>query len=38
MFLASTGSAAQDDRGLFDFTPVEEPFAREVLAELRLAV
>lgn len=37
MFLASAASAAKDDRGFFDFTPLDEPFAREAMAELRLA-
>jgi hypothetical protein len=30
-------SVAADERGLFDFTPLEDAAAREVLADLRLA-
>jgi Protein of unknown function (DUF2846) len=35
--VASTVSAAADERGLFDFTPLDEPAARTAMYELRLA-
>lgn len=37
MFISSAASAAADDRGLFDFTPLDEVLAREAMADLRLA-
>jgi hypothetical protein len=35
--LSSAISAAADERGLFDFTPLDETAAREAMYELRLA-
>jgi Protein of unknown function (DUF2846) len=35
--VASTVSAVADERGLFDFTPLDEATARAVMVELRLA-
>ena len=37
LFISSALTAAADERGLFDFTPLEEAAAREALADLRLA-
>ena len=37
LFISSAISAAADERGLFDFTPLEDAAARESLADLRLA-
>jgi hypothetical protein len=37
LFISSAMSAAADERGLFDFTPLEDAAAREALADLRLA-
>jgi hypothetical protein len=37
MLIASAATSAQDDRGLFDFTPLEGAAAQQALAELRLA-
>jgi hypothetical protein len=36
-FLASAISDASDERGLFDFVPVDDAIGREEIAELRLA-
>jgi hypothetical protein len=35
--ISSAAAAAADDRGLFDFTPLDGAAAREAMAELRLA-
>jgi hypothetical protein len=37
LFISSAMSAAADERGLFDFTPLENAAASEALADLRLA-
>lgn len=37
LFISSAISAAADERGLFDFTPLDEAAAGEALAPLRLA-
>jgi Protein of unknown function (DUF2846) len=37
MLVSSAISAAADDRGLFDFTPLDEAAAQTAMAELRLA-
>jgi hypothetical protein len=37
LFIASAVAAAADERGLFDFTPLEDAAARVALADLRLA-
>jgi hypothetical protein len=37
LFISSAISAAADERGFFDFIPLDEIAAREVMADLRLA-
>ena len=37
LFVSSAVSSAVDQRGLFDFTPLDEATARQAIAELRLA-
>jgi hypothetical protein len=37
LLVSSAMSAAADERGLFDFTPLDDAVAREALADLRLA-
>jgi hypothetical protein len=37
LLIVSAATSAQDDRGLFDFVPVEGRFAQEAMAEVRLA-
>jgi hypothetical protein len=37
LFISSAMSAAVDKRGLFDFTPLDDAAAGEVLADLHLA-
>lgn len=37
LLVSSAAAAATDDRGFFDFTPLDDAAAREAMAELRLA-